>query len=454
MESYRARVVEALPRSSPEERRSLIEQADFNLYRVDSAAVTIDLLTDSGLCALSADQLAAMMRADESYAGSASYQRFETVIRELFGLPHIVPTHQGRAAERLLIQCLAQPGDLVPGNMHFDTTRGNLTSLGVKSVDLPDESFWKFDRPLPFKGNMDADALEDLLSSPKRPRIPFVLLTITNNLCGDQPVSLQNIRRVSGIANAHGVPLYLDACRFAQNAWFVKEREREYAHATLESITHAMFGLADGCIFSAKKDGLAHMGGFLATRSKTVADRARELLLLQEGYTTYGGIAGRDLEAISVGLREAVTDTYLADRIGNTECLFRRLVGLGLPALQPAGGHAVYLDASRMLPHLCPEDHPAQAFAVELFIEAGIRTTRLCLNKASSPDDGSSVELLRMAIPARVYTRSQLDYVAEGVRSVFVRSNELQGLRLLEAPALLGGFLARYQRAVGELSVV
>jgi tyrosine phenol-lyase len=454
VESYRARVVEALPLSSPEQRRSLIEEAEFNLYRVNSAAVTIDLLTDSGLCALSADQLAAMMRADESYAGSSSYRRFELVIREVFGFPHIVPTHQGRAAERLLIQCLAHSGDLVPGNMHFDTTRANLTSLGVEPVDLPDEDFWKFDSPLPFKGNMDTDALEDLLSGPRRPGIPFVLLTVTSNLCGDQPVSLQNIGRVSEIAKAHGVPLYLDACRFAQNAWFVREREEDYAHAALESIVHAMFELADGCIFSAKKDGLAHMGGFLATRSKTVANRARELLLLQEGYTTYGGITGRDLEAIAIGVREAITDAYLADRVGITEYLFHRLVELGLPALQPAGGHAVYLDACRMLPHLCAEDHPAQVFAVELFVEAGIRTTRLCLKKPSSLGDGTSVELLRLAIPARVYTRSQLDYVAEGVRTVFMRANELQGLRLLKAPALLGGFLARYQRAVGELSAV
>jgi tryptophanase len=454
VESYRARVVEALPSSSPEQRRSLIEEAEFNLYRVNSTAVTIDLLTDSGLCALSANQLAAMMRADESYAGSASYQRFETVIREVFGFPYIVPTHQGRAAERLLIQCLAHPGDLVPGNMHFETTRGNLTSCGVESIDLPNEDFWNFDRPLPFKGNMNADALEDLLSGPMRPRIPFVLLTVTNNLCGDQPASLQNIQRISGIAKAHDVPLYLDACRFAQNAWFIREREEKYAGAALESIVHAMFELADGCIFSAKKDGLAHMGGFFATRSQTVADCARQLLVLQEGYTTYGGITGRDLEAIAVGIREVITDTYLADRTGITAYLFRRLVELGLPALHPPGGHAVYLDAGRMLPHLCAEDHPAQVFAVELFVEAGIRSTRLCLKKPTGLGGATSVELLRLAIPSRVYTRSQLDYVAEGVRAVSRKSEELQGLRVLEAPALLGGFLARYQRAVGELSAV
>jgi tyrosine phenol-lyase len=454
VESYRARVVEALPVSSPEQRRSLIEEADFNLYRLSSTAVTIDLLTDSGLCALSAEQLASMMRADESYAGSASYQRFESAIRDVFGFPHIVPTHQGRAAERLLIQCLANPDDLVPGNMHFDTTRANLLSLGVEPLDLPDESFWDFGRPLPFKGNMDADGLERLLAGPMRSRIPFVLLTITNNLCGDQPVSLQSIQCVSGIARKYRVPLYLDACRFAQNAWFVQKREEGYTDGSLSSIVQSMFELADGCIFSAKKDGLAHMGGFLATRSKSVAGRARELLVLQEGYTTYGGITGRDLESIAVGVREAVTDTYLADRIEITEYLFRRLVDLGLPVLQPAGGHAVYLDACRLLPHLAPEDHPAQVFAVELFVEAGVRTTRLCLRKPGSMGEGTSAELLRLAIPARVYTRSQLDYVARGVRAVFVRANELQGLRLLEAPALLGGFLARYQRAMGELSAV
>jgi tryptophanase len=394
-----------------------------------------------------------MMRADESYAGSTSYQRFESVIREVFGFPHIVPTHQGRGAERLLIQGLAHSGDLVPGNMHFDTTRANLVSFGVEPMDLPDKDFWSFDRPLPFKGNMDADALADLLAGPMRSRIPFVLVTITNNLCGDQPVSLQNLLNVSGIARAHGVPLYLDACRFAQNAWFIREREEGYAHTAVESIVHAIFELADGCIFSAKKDGLAHMGGFLATRSKFVAERARELLVLQEGFTTYGGITGRDLEAISIGLREAITETYLADRIGITEYLFRRLVELGVPVLHPPGGHAVYLDACRMLPHLCPEDHPAQVLAVELFVEAGIRTTRLCLTKAPAPD-GGKVELLRLAIPARVYTKSQLDYVAHAVRGVFERASELQGLHLVEAPSLLGGFLARYQRAVGELLAV
>lgn len=448
MDLYKARVVEPLSFLSSEERRARIREAGFNLYRLDSRAVTIDLLTDSGTCALSTDQAAAMMHGDESYAGSQSFRRFEAVVRETFGFPFLLPTHQGRAAERLLMECLLTPGDYVPGNYHFETTRANMLDFGARPVDFPSDAFWDFSSPSPFKGNVDVDELSRFLTANRDLHIPFLLVTITNNTCGDQPVSLSNLEGVAQLAGQHGIPLYLDACRFAQNAWFIQQREPGYQDHSIPSIVRDMFALADGCIFSAKKDGLAHMGGFLATRSATVAAHAEEVLLLREGYVTYGGITGRDLEIISTGLGEVLTEEHLQERAASTEYLLDRLLERDVPALQPAGGHAVYLDVARILPHLCADDMPAQAFAIELYIEHGIRSTRIALHKPTKWGRGA-MEFVRLALPARVYTRSHLDYVANAVSQVMRRSLEspLPGLRVAHAPKLLSGFLARYEMA-------
>ncbi len=442
MERYRARVVELLPVCSRERREQLLYEAEYNLYRIDGDAVTIDLLTDSGLCALSAEQSAAMMRGDESYAGSASYRRFESAVQEIFGFPHVLPTHQGRASERLLMFCLLRAGDVVPGNMHFDTTRANVRAFGALPVDFPVEEFWKFENPSLFKGNMNVAGLASWLSRADRPRVSFILLTITNNVCGDQAVSLANLQAVHEVAREHRIPLYLDACRFAQNAWFIQRDEVCCRTMSIPEIARRMFALVDGCIFSAKKDGLAHAGGFFATKSDSVAALARQHLLLTEGYTTYGGITGRDMEAIAVGLREALGQSYLDDRMGATQYLFDRLAEQRVPLLHPAGGHAVYLDAARMLPHLGPDEHPAQAFLAELYVESGIRGTRITVSEQVCRRN--KTELVRLALPARVYSRAHLDYVAEAVGRVLCRSSKIPGMRLLECPEFLGGFLARY----------
>ncbi len=442
------RVVEPIRNTSRVQREALLIKADFNLYQIDSEYVSIDLLTDSGTCAMSSAQMSAMMRGDESYAGSSSYRRLEAMVQETFGFEHVVPTHQGRAAERLLLECLARSGSIVPSNMHFETTRGNCLSLGVDPVDLPHASFWNFESSDKFKGNMDCDALEELLISPDADRIPFVFLTITNNLCGDQPVSMENIRRVHEIASRYNKPLYLDACRFAQNAWFIQTREDGYKQTPIKSIVREMFSYADGCIFSAKKDALAQIGGFFATRSLTVATCAREHLVLYEGFITYGGMTGRDMEIISVGLVEGLDDDYLRYRMETTGYLFDRLREYAIPVLSPAGGHAAYLDASRMLPHLSARDNPGQALAVELYTQSGIRTTRIVLNPSHGPASDQHIELLRLALPSRVYSTKHLDFVAASVANVASRALSIPGLRSVSAPRLLSGFLAKYGREV------
>lgn len=440
------RVVEPIRNTNRIQREALLIKADFNLYQIDSEYVSIDLLTDSGTCAMSGAQMSAMMQGDESYAGSSSYRRLEAMVHETFGFEHVVPTHQGRAAERLLLECLAGPGSIVPSNMHFETTRGNCLSLGIDPVDLPHASFWNFESSEKFKGNMDCEALEELLIGPDADRIPFVFLTITNNLCGDQPVSMENIRRVREIASRYNKPLYLDACRFAQNAWFIQTNNEAYRGTPIKTIVREMFSYADGCIFSAKKDALAQIGGFFATRSLAVATCAREHLVLYEGFITYGGMTGRDMEIISVGLAEGLDDDYLRYRMETTAYLFDRLREHAVPVLSPAGGHAVYLDASRILPHLKAQDNPGQALAVELYAQSGIRTTRIVLNPSHGPASGQHIELLRLALPSRVYSTKHLDFVAASVASVAGRALSIRGLSSVSAPRLLSGFLAKYGR--------
>jgi tyrosine phenol-lyase len=447
IEPFRIKAVEPIRRTTRAEREAALERAYFNLFQLDADQVLIDLLTDSGTAALSAAQWGALLQGDESYAGSSSFKRFHTAVKETFGFAHILPVHQGRAAERLMIGAMCMAGDSVPANTHFETTRANLQAFGVNAVDLPSPEFWEFGADHPFKGNLDTVALEKFLKQEGRGKVPFVLLTLTNNTCADQPVSMQNIREIREMASSSGVPLYFDACRFAQNAWFIQKRESGYASVGIRDIVQEMFSYADGCIFSAKKDALAHIGGFFATRSERIAERAGEQLHLAEGFRTYGGITGRDLETIAVGLGEALDEEYLRYRMETTHYLAERLEMEGVPVIRPSGGHAVYLNARDILGHLRPEENPGQALAVELYREGGVRTVRLALKPGPEARRQERVEMVRLALPSRVYTRNHLDFAARVAGNVVRRAGRIAGLRTISEPALLGGFLACYERA-------
>jgi tryptophanase len=447
MEPYKVRVVEPLCWTTREEREAALRKAHFNLYALDSDKVLIDLLTDSGTCAVSHNQMADMMRGDESYAGSASFRRMERAVQNLFGYEHVLPAHQGRAAERLLIQTLAPAGSLLPSNTIFDTTRANCLDYGVKPVDFPCAEFWDFESDNPFKGNMDCAALDALLSGPDAERVPFVLLTITNNICADLPVSMNNLREVSALAHRYGKPLYIDACRFAQNAWYIQHFEEGYAHCSIQEIVGKIFTLADGCIVSAKKDAMGQIGGFLAVRSTEVARAARQRMLLSEGFLTYGGMTGRDMEAIATGLWEGIGEAHLSCRMETTAYLHEQLRERGLPVIAPSGGHAVYLLAHRILPHLGPDEFSGQALAVELYREGGVRSARIAMNPQCGPLKGTCLEMLRLALPNRVYTYRHLDYVVECMARVTRRAETIAGLRLIRQPELLGGFMAEYEPA-------
>jgi len=446
MEPYRVRVVEPLRFTTPAEREAALERANFNLYALHAGDVLIDLLTDSGTCAISGNQMAAMMQGDESYAGSASFFRMERAIRELFAIEHVIPVHQGRAAERLLLQTLAAPGSLLPSNTLFDTTRANCLDLGIRPVDLPVAGFWDFDSADPFKGNIDLDALEKWLSGPEAARIPFVLLTITNNICADQPVSMQNLRRAGEIAHRHGKPLFLDACRFAQNAWFIQQYEEGYEGRAIRAIVAEIFSHADGCFVSAKKDAMAQIGGFLAVRSAALAAQLRQRLLLAEGFVTYGGMTGRDMEAVAAGLYEGTEAGHLGYRMEMTRYLHQQLQRRGIAVLSPPGGHAVYLPVAGILPHLAAGEQPGQALAVELYREGGIRSTRMILRPDHGPRAGECVELLRLALPNRVYSARHMDYVAVCLERVLARASAISGMAIVSQPELLGGFMAQYQQ--------
>jgi len=443
MEPYRIRVVEPIRRSTLAEREEALRRARYNLYALDASEVMIDLLTDSGTCAISSSQSAAMMRGDESYAGSASYRRMELTIRQLFGFSEILPTHQGRAAERLLLGALAGAGSLIPSNTLFDTTRANCLDLGVEPCDLPADEFWDFESSFPFKGNIDTEALEAVLAGPESHRIPLVLMTITNNICADLPVSMANLRRTSELCQQYGKPLYLDACRFAQNAWYIREFEAGYREKSIRQIVAEIFALAEGCIVSAKKDCMAQMGGFLALRSPKVAEAARSRMLLTEGFVTYGGMTGRDMESIATGLEEGIDEAHLSCRMESTRYLHDRLKALGVPMLSPSGGHAVYLPANRILPHVT--EHPGHALAVELYRASGIRSTKIAMEPTTGPLKGEHLEFLRLALPNRVYTRGHLDFVAESMAWVMRHADAIMGMRILSSPLLLGGFMAEYE---------
>lgn len=451
IEPFRVKVVEPIRLTSAEEREAALVEAGYNLFKLHSRDVIIDLLTDSGTSAMSAEQWAAIMRGDESYAGSPSFDRFEESVRDIFGFKHIIPTHQGRAAERILFSTLCQRGHVVPNNTHFDTTRANLEYVGAEAVDIPCAEGHILSEPHPFKGNMDLEALEALIESRGARRIPLVMITITNNSGGGQPVSMANVRAVKAICAKHGIPLYIDACRFAENAWFIREREAGYADRSVKSIAQELFALADGCTMSAKKDGLANIGGFLCTNDDKLARQEKDLLILTEGFPTYGGLAGRDLDAIAVGLQEALHEDYLAYRAASTAYLGDHISQAGVPIVQPPGGHAIYVDAASMLPHIPRLEYPAQALSVELYREAGIRTVEIgsVMFARHDPITGAEIaapnELVRLAIPRRAYSQSHIDYVIEAMLAVFERREAIRGFRIVEQAPFLRHFTARFE---------
>jgi len=440
IEPFRIKSVEPIRCTTRVQREQLLRAAHYNLFLLHSDDVLIDLLTDSGTGAMSNAQWAAVMRGDESYAGSPSFDRFRESVQSIFGYKHVIPTHQGRAAERILFGTMCKKGDVVPNNTHFDTTRANIEFTGAEAVDLPSPEAREPGHRYPFKGNMDVDALEQLIARTGREHIPLVMLTITNNSGGGQPVSMENARAVSAVCRRHHIPFYFDACRFAENAWFIKTREPGFAEKTPLHIAQEMFALGDGCTMSAKKDGMANIGGFLCTNDDALAQQERDLLILTEGYPTYGGLAGRDLDAVAVGLQEALQEDYLNYRIASIAYLGNHISAQGVPIVQPPGGHAIYLDARAFLPHVPPEQFPGVALANELYLEGGIRSVEIgTLMFAKS----ARMDLVRLAIPRRVYTQSHIDYVVEVILEVWARHRQIVGMRLIEEAPFLRHFTAK-----------
>jgi tyrosine phenol-lyase len=421
------------------------------LFRIPAADVLIDLLTDSGTAAMSSRQWAALMDGDEAYAGSRSWYRFEEAVRRIFGFSHVIPTHQGRAAERILFASTCRPGHIVPSNTHFDTTRANIEYCGAQAVDMVIPEGREPALIHPFKGNADIEALKKLIQESGRGCIPLVMLTITNNSGGGQPVSMRNIRDVSEVAHSFGIPFYIDACRFAENAFFIKLREPGYESKPVPEIVREMFSYADGCTMSAKKDGLANIGGFLCTNDARLAELEKELLILTEGFPTYGGMAGRDLDAIAVGLEEVMNEDYLYYRVVSTNYLGCHIANAGVPIVQPPGGHAIYIDAKAMLPHIPPLQYPGQSLCCELYRWAGIRGVEIgsVMFGKRDPTDGretpAAMELVRLAIPRRVYTQSHIDYVVEATLEVYARRASFRGYRITAQAPALRHFTARFE---------
>jgi tryptophanase len=448
IEPFRIHSVEPLRFLTDDERRTKIRDAGYNLFNLHADDVLIDLLTDSGTGAMSRDQWAAIQHGDESYAGSPSWFVFLGAVQELFPFPHVIPTHQGRAAEKILFSAIAGPGNVVPNNTHFDTTRANVEFTGAQAVDLVIPEGRDPAALHPFKGNMDLEALEELLVE-RAADIPVVVVTVTNNSGGGQPVSLENLRGVRSLCDRFGVPLFLDACRFAENAWFVKAREQGQDGRAIPDIVREMASLADGMTMSAKKDPMANIGGWLALRDDAWAEQCRNLLILTEGFPTYGGLAGRDLEAIAQGLRECVDEHYLRYRTRSIEYLADALVAAGVPIVRPAGGHAVYLDARALLRHVAPLQYPGQSLAVALYEAGGIRGCEIGTVMFGMKPDGTeqpaATDLVRLAIPRRTYTQSHVDYVIEVVTDVAARSGDLPGYRIVEQAPQLRHFTARFE---------
>jgi tryptophanase len=447
LEPFRIKMVEPLPVPTRAEREAALERAGYNVFRLRSAEITIDLLTDSGTGAMSAAQWAALIQGDESYAGARSYERFERVVAELTGFPFVIPVHQGRAAERIVFSSLLRPGRVSVSNTHFDTTRANIELVGAEALDLPCPESANLVSEEPFKGNIDLRKLETLLSDPLKSKVACVIMTITNNAGGGQPVSLSHLRDVRRVCDSHQVPMWLDAARFAENAYLVSLREPGQKARAPRQIAEDTFRLADGTWMSLKKDGLCNIGGVIALRDAELAQRCRELLIATEGFSTYGGLAGRDLEALAQGLLEVTDPGYLRYRAESTAWFADTLVRGGVPVIQPPGCHAVYIDALRLLPHIPPHQYPAHALACALYLEAGVRSSELgTLGFGRARPDGHDVpaphELLRLALPRRVYTRNHLEYVAEALIRIANKAGSLTGYRIVQQPAALRHFSA------------
>ena len=450
IEPFKIKSVEPIRFTTEKEREGILRRAWYNPFLIPADDVLIDLLTDSGTAAMSARQWAGVMDGDESYAGSRSFFSFESMVRRLTGFKYVIPTHQGRAAERILFSIVGGPGMFIPNNTHFDTTRANVEYSGAEAVDFQTEEGKQPAVIADFKGNMHVKALEAFIRDKGPETIPLCMLTITNNSGGGQPVSMANIRGTKKMLKKYGIPLFLDACRFAENAFFIKKREQGYSKRSVEDIVKEIFSYADGCTMSAKKDALVNMGGFLALNDKTLALKARNILIVTEGFPTYGGLAGRDLEAIAQGLEEILDEHYLTYRIRSVEYLGERLTEAGIPIVVPPGGHAIYLDAKRFAEHLPPERYPGQAIVCELFRRGGIRSVEIGSVMFGRYDsDGRlvspSMELVRLAIPRRVYTQSHIDYVIEVMKDVFRDRKKLPGYRIVEEPPVLRHFTAKFQ---------
>jgi tyrosine phenol-lyase len=450
-EPFRIKVVEPIKKTSRPERDRLIREAGYNVFEIPAEAIYVDLLTDSGTSAMSDNQWAGIMLGDESYAGSKNYYHFEESIKSIFGFRQVIPTHQGRMAENLLFWVCVKPGDLVPNNIHFDTTRANVEYKKGIALNLVIEEGLDPHSEHPFKGNMDVAKLEALIEQHGRERIPLVMLTITNNSGGGQPVSMQNVRATSAVCRQHGIPFFFDACRFAENCYFIKEREPEFKNTPVRDIARELFGYGDGCTMSAKKDGLVNIGGFLAMNNEEWAQKVTQLLILVEGFPTYGGLAGRDLEAVARGLQEVLNEDYLAFRIGQVRYLGNLLAEAGVPIVKPIGGHAVYLNAREFLPHIPQSHFPAQALTVALYREAGIRAVEIGSLMFARPDPESGevkypeLELVRLAIPRRVYTTMHMNYVAESIIDIYNKRERVRGLRLVYEAPYLRHFTARLE---------
>ena len=452
IEPFKIKMVEPIRFTTREEREEILRQAYYNLFMVKAEDILLDLLTDSGTAAMSAKQWAAIMQGDESYAGSQSYFRFESQVKNITGMKHVIPTHQGRAAESILFSILGGEGKVVPNNTHFDTTRANVEFSGAEAVDLYIDEGRIPGVDHPFKGNMDLGKLEDLIRRVGAERIPLAMVTITNNSGGGQPVSMANIRGIKEILSDHHIPLYIDACRFAENAYFIKLREDGYENRSVLEIAREIFSYADGCTMSAKKDGLANMGGFLALNDDELAERARNLLILTEGFPTYGGLAGRDMEAIAVGLEEVLDEHYLEYRLASARYLGDKLRKAGIAIFEPPGAHAVYIDARTTLSHIPPHQYPGQALVAEIYLEAGIRAVEIGSvmfgkrDTETGREKPAGLELVRLAIPRRVYTQSHVDFLAEALANLYQRRDQIRGFRIIHEAQYLRHFTAKFER--------